>query len=370
MPTKLTPTIYGEKKDITPDKYNIGSLMKAITFDLKEFGTRGVQGLLVKETDARNLVAYEAKRMKKPIIRAGVVKKDLVMVINDKDDDKLEGMAVLVKNYVDIKAELEASTAAVVHVQPNDANQAVRRSATALADRLGTKVQEEADAEFGDVTGDVMLCAHGDPKITAGRVVGVSLGEKSPEQIVALLTKNTDKSKNLAKGYRGKITLTGCFTGSGGPEAHEADHPFAQKVKALLDKAGYKSAVVSAFPGPVAVARSDGVKDGLGSPVTKGREQTWHDRYSEDGIMAMRKKIDALTADVVARGKKHEGGLRPYLASTEGKARLKAIQGIEKEILEARKEIEDAGDEDGYSRAYLRGDFGLRVIQSEVGAKS
>ena len=102
MATKLSPIIYGEKKNIDFSKFNIGNVMKAITYDLEEFGDKGVQGLVVKSSDALRMTKYEAasKKHKDPYIMAGVVKNDLVLVVQDKSDSKFEAMSVLVKGDV------------------------------------------------------------------------------------------------------------------------------------------------------------------------------------------------------------------------------------------------------------------------------
>ena len=92
MPAKVDPVIYGDKKNIDFDKFNIGNVMKAITYDLEEFGERGVQGVPVKTSDALKLTKYHAanKNMKDPYIMAGLCGKDLVLVIRDKQDGKFE----------------------------------------------------------------------------------------------------------------------------------------------------------------------------------------------------------------------------------------------------------------------------------------
>ena len=56
MAKTLKPIIYGAKKDITLEKYNVGKLLEAITYDLEENGVKGVQGLVVKGNDATSLV--------------------------------------------------------------------------------------------------------------------------------------------------------------------------------------------------------------------------------------------------------------------------------------------------------------------------
>ena len=44
--TQFKRVIFGGKKDITIANFNIGSFTKAVAFDLKEFGQKGIQGML------------------------------------------------------------------------------------------------------------------------------------------------------------------------------------------------------------------------------------------------------------------------------------------------------------------------------------
>ena len=94
MPATISPVIYGDKKNIDFSKFNIGSVLKAITYDLEEFGEKGVQGVPVKSSDATRLVKYQSanKNLKDPYLMAGLCKKDLVLVVRDKKDAKFEAM--------------------------------------------------------------------------------------------------------------------------------------------------------------------------------------------------------------------------------------------------------------------------------------
>ncbi len=68
MATKLSPILYGEKKNIDFSKFNIGNVLKAITYDLEEFGEKGVQGVPVKTSDALKMKKYQEanKKLKEP----------------------------------------------------------------------------------------------------------------------------------------------------------------------------------------------------------------------------------------------------------------------------------------------------------------
>lgn len=377
MPSVLSHVVYGEKKNIALKSYNVGSLVKAVTFDLEEFGKRGVQGLAIKTTDADKMIKYESanKNLKEPYLMAGVCKKDLVLVVRDAKDPKFEAMAVLVKGYADIKEKLAASSSAVVNLDEGDA--AVDRSSSALADKRGTAVQGKDDADFGSVTGDIALCAHGDPQTSAGRVIGVKLGEMTAKEVADLLTRNKDKSRALARNYSGKITLVGCFTASGGPEALKQDDPFAKKVWDELKSRGFDKCSVVGMPGVAMVAKTTRKDDG-GTGMKRGDTAVW--AKSEEQLQAyskqsqkIRGEIDEMVDKLVKAGKAHKGDKSAFLATEPAKKVLAAINEKEKALESIRKEMEsiqaDAakyGDVDGKLLAHVTGTFGLRVVKKEL----
>lgn len=377
MPSVLSHVVYGEKKNIALKSYNVGSLVKAVTFDLEEFGKRGVQGLAIKTTDADKMIKYESanKNLKEPYLMAGVCKKDLVLVVRDAKDPKFESMAVLVKGYADIKEKLAASSSAVVNLDEGDA--AVDRSSSALADKRGTAVQGKDDADFGSVTGDIALCAHGDPQTSAGRVIGVKLGEMTAKEVADLLTRNKDKSRALARNYSGKITLVGCFTASGGPEALKQDDPFAKKVWDELKSRGFDKCSVVGMPGVAMVAKTTSKDDG-GTGMKRGDTAVW--AKSEEQLQAyskqsqkIRGEIDEMVDKLVKAGKAHKGDKSAFLATEPAKKVLAAINEKEKALESIRKEMEsiqaDAakyGDVDGKLLAHVTGTFGLRVVKKEL----
>jgi hypothetical protein len=157
---------------------------------------------------------------------------------------------------------------------------------------MGVTAMDEDDADFGGITGNIVLVAHGTPKVLPGKVIGSHMGQKTPEQIVAILTENPDKSKRIAKKYSGVITLAGCFTASGGPEGEKEDPVFAKKVRDLLGAKGYKQARVEGMPGTTATRRFEGGTDEYGKTAKKGDELAHHAMEEEEGIEAYQKRID------------------------------------------------------------------------------
>jgi hypothetical protein len=378
MPAQIDDIIYGKDKKIDFKKFNIGSLTKAVTFDLEEFGERGVQGVAVKTQDAQNTIKYcEAKGLKSPYIMAGLCKKDLVLVVRDGTDKNFEQMAVLVKGYADIKAKLAGNTAAVVNMDKGDAT--IDNASRLQANKFDTTVQDKQDSDFGDVTGNILLCAHGDPKVNVGRVIGVNLGGMTATQVADLLTKKGDKSKRLAKDYDGKITLSGCFTASGGPEALKADDPFAKKVSDELKKRGFTKCSVVGIPG-VAMTADKGEKDDDGKRMKEGDKAAWV--RSEEMLEALDKKakvlrdeIDKLTDGVIEAGKKVSGDKSAFLGSPKVKAILgviaqkqEALNSLKGEMTSIQADQAKYGDVDGKLMAHVTGTFGLRVIQASLGS--
>jgi hypothetical protein len=366
MSTKLDPIIFGDKKNIDFDKFNIGSLTKAITFDLEEFGKKGVQGLPIKANEVNALIKYEsaAKRAKEPYIQAGVVKKDLVLVVRDKKNDKFEAMTMVVKGYADIRGELAANTAAVVNLAEGDAT--IDPAAANQAARFGTAAMGEDDADFGGITGNVVLCAHGTPKVLPGKVIGTELGEKTPEEIVKLLIGNSDKAKRIGKDYNGSITLSGCFTASGGPEADKQDDPFAKKVHDLLKSKGYTKLNVVGMPGPSWTSGGTLKDDTFGKTVPQGEKGVWPTMSdTTEGAQAVRLQIDKLTDGLIAAAKKAPDP-KNFLATAGAKAVLVKIQSLEKDLASIQSRLNAKGI--GKDVGGLKGTFGLRLISAQLGA--
>jgi len=270
MPVKLERTIFGKGKDINFSKFNMGSLIKAVTYDLEEFGEKGVQGVKILEGDVNRLITYEksAKRAKDPYIKAGTVSKDLVLVVRDKKNDDFEAIAFVVKNYKELRDKLAKNTAAVTNLDPGD--KVIDPAAARQGEKFGAKVSNEEDADYGKITGNIILCAHGRPAaVPSGRIIGDQLGKKTPEEIFKLIAGSSDPNKRIGKDYNGVVTLSGCFTAAGGPEASKQDDPFAAKVLDLLRHNGYSKVSVVGMPGPSITAK-EGDKDSSGTSKKAG----------------------------------------------------------------------------------------------------
>jgi hypothetical protein len=267
MGVHLERVIFGLSKDIDFGKFNIGALTKAVAYDLKEFDKQGVQGVKILEGDITRLITYEksAKRAAQPYIQAGTVAKDLVIVVRDKKNDKFEALAYVVKDYKGLREKLEKSTAAVTNLDKGD--EVIDPASERQGERFKATVDE---GDYGKITGNIILCAHGRPaKVPSGRVIGDEFGQKTPEEIVKLITGDKDPNKRIGKDYNGIVTLSGCFTASGGPEASKQDDPFAAKVLQLLRGKGYSKVSVVGMPGPSITAKS-GDTDSHGTPLRSG----------------------------------------------------------------------------------------------------
>lgn len=272
MPTRLDPIIFGKDKSANLANFDLGKVLNAISQDLEEFGKKGVQGVKVNP-NINNFIKYEksAKRAADPYLQAGVANGSLVLVLLDKKNAKFEAMDMLVKGYAALKADLAKKTAKVVNISPDKNEDIIKGAAKAQADKFKTTVSNEDNPDFGGITGNVILCAHGRPKaLPSGRLIGEAFGRKSPEDIVKILTGDKDKKKRIGKDYSGVITLSGCFTASGGPEGSKQDDAFALKVLNLLRKKGYAKASVVGMPGPSITARNDGETDTAGTVMKTG----------------------------------------------------------------------------------------------------
>lgn len=185
--------------------------------------------------------------------------KNVVVNLTKKNYQIIEAAAdkLLAKHNGNLDAVYKDPTYKKLVDKYNDGDKKVINGAVAKqAKKFKVAAVDTEEADFGEVTtGNIILAAHGSRVKEQGKTVGTKLGRKTPEQIVALLTEQSDKSKNLSKKFNGTILLSGCFTAAGGiPPSDDYDYaPFAQKVWNLLKKKGIKCKV-SGLPGQ---ARTD-----------------------------------------------------------------------------------------------------------------
>jgi hypothetical protein len=386
VPTNLDRVIFGAQKNIDFNKFNMGSLVKAVTFDLEEFGQKGVQGVKILEGDITRLVTYEkaAKRAQEPYIQAGTAQGNLVLVVRDKKNSSFEAIAFVVKGYKDLRDKLAKSSAAVTNLDKGD--KVIDGAAARQAEKFGTKVQDKDDPDYGEITGNIILCAHGRPAaVPSGRVIGDQFGKKTPEEIVKLIAGDHDPKKRIPKDYNGVVTLSGCFTASGGPEGSKQDDPFAAKVLGLLRGKGYSKVSVVGMPGPSITAEA-GAKDSSGKTMKTG------DKYVQANIPTTKEYAEKkkLEAEVEKARKPYQDAINaynalvdPYNQANDAKkaatpdklvaanaAFAKAKADLDKEQAamniakaaydKAVKDLEDSGL--AKTVAHLKGTFGLRTV--------
>lgn len=292
MATKLDPIIWGKDKSITYSKISLGDLAKAVSDDLEEFGEKGVQGVKLG-SNLDGFLKYEkaGKRAKDGYFMLGVHSNgSLCLVLRDKKDDKFEAIEIAVKGYDAIKEKLAKSSAKVVNISPDKNEEIIKGASEAQGDKFKTPVSNDNNPDFGGITGNVILCAHGRPDVVpSGRVIGDEFGHKTPEQIVDLLIGDKSAAKRIGKDYSGKITLSGCFTASGGPERFKQDDPFAAKVLSILRKKGYNSLSVVGMPGPSITARKDDDEDSSGEKMKRGDKHVQVNQSSGKELEALEK---------------------------------------------------------------------------------
>ncbi len=209
-----------------------------------------------------------------------IVRKDWLKLEKELAGDKNEVVNMTKKNYQIIEETMDKLAAVcdgdvkkmVKHPvykklvdKFEDGDDIINRAAEKQAKRYKTEVHDTSEADFGDIrNGTIALCAHGSREKINGTWIGTKLGKKTPDQIVDLLTKNSDKKRNLSKSFKGTVLLSGCFTAAGGiaPPGKDYDYDtFAGKVWKLLKAKGINCKVVGQ-PG-TASTNDDGSKNSV-----------------------------------------------------------------------------------------------------------
>lgn len=169
-----------------------------------------------------------------------------------------EKVTIVRPAFAKLVEEMKTETHAVVNLDKGD--RAVDASVARQEAGHGVTAQTPDATDFGDIkTGNVILTAHGTPVKVSGVLLGQKLGNRTPDQIVKLLTGNPDRKKNISKSFSGTVVLCGCYTASGtGAVPPGYDYStFAGKVLSLLRSGGYSKCTVKGMPGE-AVVGADG----------------------------------------------------------------------------------------------------------------
>ena len=175
----------------------------------------------------------------------------------------------------------------------NDGDDTINKAAANQAKKFKTKELATDEADFGEMTtGTVILAAHGARIEQNGVTLGTKLGKKSAEELVALLTEQKDKKKNLSRDFKGTVLLSGCFTAAGISEPAIDGYDYdtlAGKVWKLLKAKGI-NCKVSGMPGQ---ARTDAKGD---KSSVKPTEQAAYDKAKKEfeALQAAIKKLDPL----------------------------------------------------------------------------
>ena len=309
---KIDAILYQTAKDKKLADFDEGKIASSVAGDLLKAGIKDANRFVFGASKATAQVkkvkedvkkAEGAKKTAKPAqgyALVGVSGKDLVCQIKDNSDSKFENNTVMLKDYVAERTKLASAKDAVLDVHDTD-DKTVMDATKNLAAARGVKSQvavQAGDADLGDITGDVVMCAHGADSKIGGRVIGVELGGKSAAQIVDLITASKDKSKRIPKSFSKKLILVGCFTASGGPAAlaNEADQPFAAKCRTELGNRGYKNVAVVGMPGPARVTPkappNTQYVDQHGTPMKEGDTSTEHSADHSAELAAIQKRID------------------------------------------------------------------------------
>jgi len=358
--TKFSRIVYGEGKKIKPARFDTGTLASEIAQDFEEDGKKGVQGVKIEESEISRLLKYWGSsnvKDKELFAVAGLHSNGhLYVAIWDEDDKGFEQLAVAVKDYEKKHAAIKNQKNAVVNLtkkkKGSKGDETINDSVEAQGKQLNTAPKTLEDTDFsGITTGNVVLTAHGSATKVKGRFLGTDLGEKSPEEIVKILTKNSDPSKNLSPDFSGMVVLSGCFTAAGGiapPEGYDYAN-FAEKVHKLLKKAGIKNARVRGYPGTT-TTDDDGVESSV-NPALQDEYDQEYEAWEEvtDKIEDVEKQLKKLWKEV---GKSQEAFDKdPRKAKLEEK--LSELNKLDDEIYD-KKELKKIKE--------LAVTYGLRVI--------
>lgn len=230
------------------------------------------------EVIRKGWTALEAELSKDATVNVNLTKKNYQII-----EDAAEKL--LAKHKGDVDAVYKDPVYKQLVKKFEGGDKAVNAAVAGHAAKYKSPEVDTDAADFGEITtGNVILTAHGSREKVQGKTLGTKLGRKTPEQIVALLTEQSDKSKNLSKDFKGTVMLAGCFTAAGGvPPSADYDYaPFAMKVWNLLKKKGIKCKVTG-FPGTGFVG---------GDGNTKSVAPTEQDNY--DALNADLKAFEAL----------------------------------------------------------------------------
>ncbi|MEM6371463.1 MAG: hypothetical protein AAF727_01610 [Pseudomonadota bacterium] len=385
LPKKLENVIYGDKRDKDYKNFNIGHVLKAISYDVTELGQTGVEGISIKPDWKSFIASYKTKKTpKSPYLRAGVIGNDLVLQLRDASDKKFEAAALLIKNYTGLKAKLASNTAKVKDVDL-ESDERLAKAKPNLEARYDAKGND--DKGYGEITGNLILLAHGTPdKLPNGRIVGKELGKRSPEDIVNLLTASKDTKRRISMDYNGQLTLAGCFSASGGPEANKQDDAFALKVLRLFRAKGYNKISVVGYPGQTVIegksstgddgqafARGDGAVR-VGTPTQADNDQM--DKLETDYNAAKKRfaKVEKMLDqrhNVVVKLRAAKKAAKTEADKADMQARLEKAKRLLDAASEASVETKDAllvaAEAFGGSALVKRvhgviGKFGLREV--------
>ncbi|MEX0365886.1 MAG: hypothetical protein AB3N22_07435 [Ruegeria sp.] len=218
---------------------------------------------------------------------------------------------LVTKHNGDLKKVTQDKVYAALLAKFKGGDKIINRAAEKQAKRYKTEVVDTTEADYGEIKkGTIALCAHGSREKINGTWIGTKLGKKTPAQIVALLTENTDKKRNLSKDFKGTVLLSGCFTAAGGiaPPGEKYDYDtYAGKVWQLLKAKGIKCKVVGQ-PG-TASTNEDGSKNSV--MPTKQDEKD-----------ALKAEIKELEKDLKKQKKKFDAGDKKAKKAASKKAQI------------------------------------------------
>lgn len=231
----------GKAKSLEIHKaFPMGSLATLVGNDVKDQLGHPVQGIAIKDADAKKIMleakkALDEDKIANLSLTIGVSGKDVILLA--KGGPTWEKFALLVAGYTDILDKQKQTPEGVV-VNLDEGNDVIDKASANMAKKFNTTAitePEELSKKLGGLrSGELVLLAHGDEdKTSSGQIYGKDFAGTSAGDLVTFLTKHKDVNKRLHPDFNGTIYLDGCFTAQGG-----AMKNYAMDVWNRLKKAG------------------------------------------------------------------------------------------------------------------------------------